>query len=241
MLQVNDEVKVFNHFKNKEHLVKVTKLGVDGFFGKLIQEELSIKEHPWIGYEYYFPTKPGRKANDHYTILENVTEQQRSLLKPVYMDGETIKFNTTSLPSVNVDSATAMTTGILKAWDNITNTGNVEPIGVSGYPKWMEQDVLPEDPEDWGAPINLTMAQIVLGYAQFQDIQDILNEFNKAFDKYGHFASFHEGFAVMKEEVDELWDHVKTNESKRNKEEMRKEAIQVAAMALKIIHLFNKE
>lgn len=47
------------------------------------------------------------------------------------------------------------------------------------------------------------------------------------------FNSAHEGFAVLKEEVDELWDHVKTNQKKRDLEAMRKEAIQVAAMAVR--------
>lgn len=47
------------------------------------------------------------------------------------------------------------------------------------------------------------------------------------------FNSAHEGFAVLKEEVDELWDHVKINQKKRDIEAMKKEAIQVAAMALR--------
>lgn len=47
------------------------------------------------------------------------------------------------------------------------------------------------------------------------------------------FNSAHEGFAVLLEEVDELKDHVWTNQKKRNLEEMRKEAIQVAAMGIR--------
>jgi NTP pyrophosphatase (non-canonical NTP hydrolase) len=45
--------------------------------------------------------------------------------------------------------------------------------------------------------------------------------------------SAHEGYAVLAEEVDELWDHVKTNQKKRDLEAMRKEAVQVAAMAIR--------
>lgn len=47
------------------------------------------------------------------------------------------------------------------------------------------------------------------------------------------FNSAHEGYAVLLEEVEELWAHVKTNQKRRNLKEMRKEAIQVAAMAIR--------
>lgn len=49
------------------------------------------------------------------------------------------------------------------------------------------------------------------------------------------FACAHEGYAVILEELDELWDHVKTNQKKRDLEAMRKEAVQVAAMAIRFI------
>ena len=56
------------------------------------------------------------------------------------------------------------------------------------------------------------------------------------------FNSAHEGFAVLKEEVDELWDHVKTNQKRRDIEAMRKEAIQVAAMAIRfVLEICNEE
>lgn len=51
--------------------------------------------------------------------------------------------------------------------------------------------------------------------------------------KWGAANSAHEAFAVMKEEVDELWDHVKTKQSNRDLHAMQKEAIQVAAMAIR--------
>jgi hypothetical protein len=47
--------------------------------------------------------------------------------------------------------------------------------------------------------------------------------------------SAHEGFAVLAEEVDELWDHVKVKQGKRDVPEMVYEAVQVAAMALRFI------
>lgn len=53
------------------------------------------------------------------------------------------------------------------------------------------------------------------------------------------FHGPHEGFAVLYEEVDELWDEVKKNPRKipggrsAHKEAMRKEAVQIAAMAIR--------
>lgn len=60
-------------------------------------------------------------------------------------------------------------------------------------------------------------------------------EVMQAMDNWPKFNSAHEGFAVLKEEVDELWDQVKLNQKKRDHLEMRKEAIQVAAMAMRFV------
>ena len=57
-----------------------------------------------------------------------------------------------------------------------------------------------------------------------------------ASDMYPPMNSAHEGYAVLLEEVDELWDHVKTNQKKRDLIKMRAEAIQVAAMAIRFVH-----
>jgi len=50
---------------------------------------------------------------------------------------------------------------------------------------------------------------------------------------HGPMRSPHEGFAVLKEEVDELWDVVKDKHGTQR--EMREEAIQVAAMAMRFV------
>lgn len=48
-----------------------------------------------------------------------------------------------------------------------------------------------------------------------------------------NFHSVHEGYAVVLEEIDELWDEVK--KKVHDKEAMRKEAIQAAAMLCRFI------
>lgn len=58
-------------------------------------------------------------------------------------------------------------------------------------------------------------------------------ELVEATAKWPAFNSAHEAFSVLAEEVDELWDHVKINQKRRDLAAMRKEALQVAAMALR--------
>ena len=60
---------------------------------------------------------------------------------------------------------------------------------------------------------------------------DIHEEFDRATKRHGSFRSPHEGYAVLKEEVDEMWDAIKANDL----DSARKEAIQVAAMALRFL------
>ncbi len=64
-------------------------------------------------------------------------------------------------------------------------------------------------------------------------IVDAEREVRSAQAAWPRFNSAHEGFGVLAEEVDELWTHVKTNQKRRDLAAMRKEAIQVAAMALR--------
>lgn len=66
-------------------------------------------------------------------------------------------------------------------------------------------------------------------------IADIIEEFRTATAKFQPFHSAHEGYAVLAEEVDELWDEVKGHRSLENYDRMIKEAIQVGAMALRFL------
>ncbi len=64
---------------------------------------------------------------------------------------------------------------------------------------------------------------------------DALDEAISAASKHAPMSSAHEAYAVLLEEVDELWDHVKVNQKRRDVMAMRQEAVQVAAMALRFI------
>lgn len=69
-------------------------------------------------------------------------------------------------------------------------------------------------------------------------VSDIIKELDSAMNKHPSFNSRHEGYAILKEELDEVWDLIKINHTKNPecREEMRKEAIQVAAMAIRFIY-----
>ncbi len=71
---------------------------------------------------------------------------------------------------------------------------------------------------------------------QFNNLTTALDllvlEYQNATCHYRKFNSTHEGYAVLKEEMDELWDAIKQNQSKK---EIKKEAIQVAAMAIRLV------
>ena len=65
-------------------------------------------------------------------------------------------------------------------------------------------------------------------------IDDVILELSRARKNFPPFNTAHEGYAVLYEEVDELWEEVKKNPAKRDYVKMRAEAIQVAAMAIRL-------
>jgi hypothetical protein len=66
-------------------------------------------------------------------------------------------------------------------------------------------------------------------------LRDVKNELARAEAKFPKFNSHHEGYAVLLEEVDELWEEIKKKKDDRDKNKMIVEAIQIAAMALRFI------
>ena len=61
------------------------------------------------------------------------------------------------------------------------------------------------------------------------ELYEVGMEVRRAEAKFPPFNSAHEGWAVLQEEVDEMWDAIKENDV----EHARKEAVQVAAMAVR--------
>lgn len=74
---------------------------------------------------------------------------------------------------------------------------------------------------------DLEVKKLLAGQAIYGELQRTM--------RWPPMNSAHEGFAVLAEEVDELWDHVKVKQGERDVPEMTYEAVQVAAMALRFI------
>jgi hypothetical protein len=61
-------------------------------------------------------------------------------------------------------------------------------------------------------------------------------EVRRVASKNDPFSSPHEGWGILYEEVDELWDEVKKKKKVRNPQLMREEAMQIAAAAIRFMH-----
>lgn len=64
-------------------------------------------------------------------------------------------------------------------------------------------------------------------------ILDVKHEVARAENLFPKMRSMHEGYAILLEEVDELWNAIKDKDSSQDK--IREEAIQVAAMAIRMV------
>jgi hypothetical protein len=66
-----------------------------------------------------------------------------------------------------------------------------------------------------------------------QVMDEMMTALKSAMIKHAPMHSPHEGCSVLREEFEELWDHVKADTGRSP--EARKEAIQVAAMAIRYV------
>lgn len=62
-------------------------------------------------------------------------------------------------------------------------------------------------------------------------LNEVADELRSATAKFGPMASAHEGYAVILEEVEEMWHEIKHGTPER----ARAEAVQVAAMAIRFL------
>ncbi len=63
-------------------------------------------------------------------------------------------------------------------------------------------------------------------------IELVFEEYDRAVNESGMFASAHEGYAVLTEEVEGLWEIIKFGQ---NKNRMREKAVKVAATTIRFI------
>ena len=63
----------------------------------------------------------------------------------------------------------------------------------------------------------------------------INDEYDEAAKHFPVFASYHEGKAIIEEELEELWDEIKAKPHPGRKGNLKREAIQVGAMALRFL------
>ena len=71
---------------------------------------------------------------------------------------------------------------------------------------------------------------VAISYEAVEEAERALNKYKRP------YASEHEFYAVLKEEVDELWDEIKKKEELRDMAAMRKEAIQCTAVLIRFIN-----
>lgn len=89
------------------------------------------------------------------------------------------------------------------------------------------------DGDDHEYPVMLHSALHIVPIDRPSVLREVGEELERARAKFpGKQNSPHEGWAVLQEEVDELWDDVKGDAPRA---QMRKEAVQIAAMAVRFI------
>ena len=68
-------------------------------------------------------------------------------------------------------------------------------------------------------------------------IVKVIREYEQAVKKHGPFRSPHEGYSVIAEELDELWDEVRMLKNFDDRRPgLKKEAIQIAAMVIRYVY-----
>ena len=69
----------------------------------------------------------------------------------------------------------------------------------------------------------------------YRFLTDVLKEFTRAEEMHAPLNSLHEAYAVLYEEMDELWEEVRLKHGQRNSVRQYEELIQVAAMCMRTV------
>ncbi len=64
-------------------------------------------------------------------------------------------------------------------------------------------------------------------------LTDVRTEYLRNLERHGNYASAHEGYAVILEELDELWEQVRLRRRNRDLDNMYEECVQIAARSMK--------
>lgn len=98
------------------------------------------------------------------------------------------------------------------------------------------------DPVTYDVHPSSPMPNAVICKKHFKDtekqekvINSVMTELSNITSAHPPYNSAHEGYAILKEEVDELWDEVKNDKEPYRKARMYAEAKQVAAVAIKFL------
>jgi hypothetical protein len=66
-------------------------------------------------------------------------------------------------------------------------------------------------------------------------LEEVRDELARARAAWPNMNTSHEGYAIILEELDELWELVRVKQDKHDRKAMRKEAMQIAAMAIRFM------
>jgi expansin (peptidoglycan-binding protein) len=86
-----------------------------------------------------------------------------------------------------------------------------------------------------GGNIAMTLKQEMKFFDLRIAANEVTYEAERAMQLWPAMQTAHHGYAVILEKLDELKEHVWTNQKKRDIQAMRKEAVQLAAMCLRFI------
>jgi len=94
---------------------------------------------------------------------------------------------------------------------------------------------VPVRPDDSDVVIceGLDQVDVLVNHLQSCMVEPVIEQIQFADDNWPKYNSAHEAMGVLLEEVDELWDHVKVKQKRRDIGAMRKECLQIAAVAIR--------